>query len=98
MDKKAILTFLYAPVLFLAVSLPCSSVHTTEHQEKEEVTTYIYANETPTTSPKPTYTITQNPTINPTKTPTQKPTETPTEQIYIYLDIPLSKEMQEYTY
>lgn len=98
MDKKTVLTFLYTPVLFLLVCISDGSVHTTEQQEKEKATTTIYANETPTPSPKPTSIITPEPTINPTKTPTKKPTETPTQPTYIYLDIPLSKELQEYTF
>ena len=98
MDKKTVITFLYAPVLLLLVCIPDCSIHKTEQMEKKEVT--IYAKQTPTTSPStnPTSIITSKPTSKPTKSPTKKPTETPTKPTYIYLDIPLSKELQEYTF
>ena len=93
MKKKTVVTFLCAPVLLFLVCLSDSSIHTAEQQE-QEATTPVYAIETPTPTPKPT----PSNTPKPTPTPTQKPTETPTQPTYIYLDIPLSKDLQEYTY
>ena len=92
MNKKTVLTFLYAPVLFFLVCLLDGSVQITEQPEQEEVITPVYASEiqTPTVTPKHTPSNTPE--------PTEKPTEKPTQPTYIYLDVPLSKELQEYTY
>ena len=91
MNKKIVLTFLYAPILFSLVCLFDGSVHTEEKQGKK-VTTPVYANHTQTPI------VTPNPTPTSTPKPTKKPTPAPTQPTYIYLDVPLSKELQEYTY
>lgn len=93
MDKKTVVTFLCAPILFFLVCLFDGNIHTTEQQEQEG-TPPVYAREKQTPTPKPT----PSNTPKPTPTPTQKPTITPTQTTYIYLDIPLSEDLQEYTY